>query len=171
VTRELGDLEQVVAEAVDTFQMRATDQGIALSVTIREPLPPAMFDAARILQVLINLLSNAVKFTPPGGEVSVRVECSASELLCAVSDTGAGIPSDKLETVFQRFLQLARKDRRGVGLGLYRSASGALVIARRSGPPASPPRWPTGQSRSAWQVASENRTPALSCDLPRRPEP
>jgi signal transduction histidine kinase len=47
------------------------------------------------------------------------VECVGPELLFAVRDTGVGIPADKLEAVFERFVQLARNDRRGVGLGLY----------------------------------------------------
>jgi signal transduction histidine kinase len=69
--------------------------------------------------VLVNLLSNAMKFTPAGGKVGVRVDHDEAELRCAVHDTGSGIPADKLETVFARFLQLARNDRRGLGLGLY----------------------------------------------------
>lgn len=119
VTCEVGDLAQVVAEAVETFQMQAAEKGVALVIPTIAPLPPALFDPARILQVLVNLLSNAIKFTPVGGKVGIRVEHSAAELRCAVSDTGAGIPADMLETVFQRFIQLARNDRRGVGLGLY----------------------------------------------------
>jgi signal transduction histidine kinase len=119
VTREAGDLAQVVAEAVDNFQAQAAEKRILLSVEIAAPLPPVSFDPARILQVLANLLSNAVKFTPSGGRIDVRLEQAKGELLCVVSDTGTGIPSDKLETVFERFLQLARNDRRGVGLGLY----------------------------------------------------
>ena len=76
------------------------------------------FDPARILQVLINLLSNAIKFTATGGKVTVHAEPSATEVCLSVTDNGVGIPADKLETVFLRFLQL-NSDRRGLGLGLY----------------------------------------------------
>jgi signal transduction histidine kinase len=72
-----------------------------------------------MLQVLTNLLSNAIKFTPAGGKVVVRLERIASEVRVAVSDTGTGIPADKLDTVFERFRQVIPSDRRGVGLGLY----------------------------------------------------
>lgn len=119
VAHEAGDLALVVAEAVDTFQAHAAERRIALSAEVGDPLPIASFDPARILQVLANFLSNAVKFTEPGGKIEVRVEHGEGELICAVRDTGAGIPADKLETVFQRFLQLKRNDRRGLGLGLY----------------------------------------------------
>ena len=83
------------------------------------PLELAAFDPARILQVLVNLLSNAIKFTPTDGKVVVRVERLGDEIRFAVSDTGEGIPTDKLEAVFERFLQVKPNDRRGVGLGLY----------------------------------------------------
>jgi len=69
--------------------------------------------------VLANLLSNALKFTPPGGSVVVRVEHVDDDIRFSVTDTGAGIPDDKLEAVFDRFVQLTKNDRRGMGLGLY----------------------------------------------------
>jgi len=91
---------------------------VSLVTEIVSPLPRARFDPARILQVLVNLLSNALKFTPRDGTVSVRVECVGAEVRFAVHDTGLGIPADKLEAVFERFVQIG-PDRRGVGLGLY----------------------------------------------------
>jgi len=67
----------------------------------------------------VNLLGNALKFTPRGGRVTVRSERAGDELRVSVSDTGLGIPADKLESVFERFLQVGHDDRRGVGLGLF----------------------------------------------------
>jgi signal transduction histidine kinase len=118
VTRELGDPAQVVTEAVDTFQAHAAASGVSIVAEIETPPSLAAFDAARILQVLTNILSNAIKFTPRNGKVVVRVEDVGNELRFAVSDTGEGIPSGKLEAIFERFLQV-KDDRRGVGLGLY----------------------------------------------------
>jgi signal transduction histidine kinase len=119
VRREVEDAALVVTEAVDTFQTQASAKKISLTAEIVPPLPIVSFDAPRVLQVLVNLLSNAIKFTPPNGKVVVGVERVAHELRFAVKDTGEGIPRDKLEAVFERFLQLAENDRRGVGLGLY----------------------------------------------------
>ena len=64
-------------------------------------------------------MSNAVKFTPSNGTVIVRLEGAGKEVCFAVRDTGPGIPGDKLEAIFDRFLQVNENDRRGVGLGLY----------------------------------------------------
>ncbi len=122
VTREVGDPAPVVMEAVDTFHGQAAASGVSLVADVRAS-SLVSFDPARILQVLTNLLSNAIKFTPEGGRVVVRVERIADELRFAISDTGAGIPEDKLEVIFERFRQVNTNDRRGIGLGLYISKS------------------------------------------------
>lgn len=119
VRREVADPVVVVMEAVDNFQTQAAGRGISLTAELVPVLPVVSFDPARVLQVLVNLLGNAIKFTPPGGKVVVTIECIREELRFAVADTGQGIPSDKLEAVFERFLQVTENDRRGVGLGLY----------------------------------------------------
>jgi signal transduction histidine kinase len=119
VTREFGDPAHVVTEAVDNFQEQAAASGITLVAEIAPPSSLAAFDPARILQVLTNLLSNAIKFTPTDGKVVVRIERVGDEIRLAVSDTGVGIPADKLEAVFVRFHQVNQNDRRGLGLGLY----------------------------------------------------
>lgn len=119
VTREVGDVTDVVSEAVETFQVRASAAAVSLVLEVVPPPSRTAFDPARILQVITNLLSNAIKFTPAGGTVTIRVERIDADVRVSVSDTGMGIPADKLELVFARFLQVARNDRRGVGLGLY----------------------------------------------------
>lgn len=77
-------------------------------------------DPTRIRQILLNLLSNAIKFTESGGIV-VEAHYVDGELTVAVSDTGLGIPSDRLEYLFDAFVQADRSTTRrfgGVGLGL-----------------------------------------------------
>jgi signal transduction histidine kinase len=118
VATELADPIAVVTEAVDAFQAQATAGGISLAAEIVPPVPPIPLDSARLLQVLVNLLSNAVKFTPRGGTIVVHLECAEPDLRFTVRDTGAGIPTEQLTSVFERFVQ-AREDRRGMGLGLY----------------------------------------------------
>jgi len=119
VTREVGDPTHVVNEAVESLHPQAAGSGVSVVAEISPSLPLIAFDPARLLQVLCNLLTNAVKFTPAGGSVVVRVEPRGSEVLFCVHDTGPGIPADKLEVVFDRFVQLNKNDRRGVGLGLF----------------------------------------------------
>jgi PAS domain S-box-containing protein len=83
-----------------------------------------MADREKLGQVLLNLLSNALKFTQPGGTVVVSVDDDGSDTdaaLIKVSDTGVGIPADKLEAIFQPFIQLRDKyapGAGGTGLGL-----------------------------------------------------
>jgi signal transduction histidine kinase len=119
VTREVGDPVQIVTEAIDTFQAQATANGISLLTEVEPGAFEVGFDPARILQVLVNLIGNALKFTPAKGSVSVSVERSGDEIRFAVRDTGRGIPEDQLEAVFERFVQVGKNDRGGVGLGLY----------------------------------------------------
>ncbi|RYE88096.1 MAG: HAMP domain-containing histidine kinase [Myxococcales bacterium] len=119
VAREPGDPAAVVTEVVEFFQVQAAAASIALVARVIPPTSLAVFDTARIVQVLTNLISNALKFTPAGGRVIVQVERRGDDMHFAVSDTGVGLPADRLEAVFGRFVQVADNDRRGVGLGLY----------------------------------------------------
>ncbi len=73
-------------------------------------------------QVLINVLGNSLKFTPHNGHVSVGVEADEKNVRLTVRDTGRGIPEDKLESIFDRFVQVDRhltpESHQGTGLGL-----------------------------------------------------
>ena len=78
-------------------------------------------DPEKVEQILLNLLSNAIKFTEPGGVITVSVECTPASVMVNVSDTGSGISPDKLDAVFEPFVQLNRtksKANEGTGLGL-----------------------------------------------------
>jgi signal transduction histidine kinase len=119
VHREPCDPLRVLGEAIENFQAPAAARGIKLIARTPSSLGTAEIDPARILQVLANLLGNAIKFTPPQGTVTVFAERTPDELRFAVSDTGAGIPADRLEAVFDRYVQVAPADRRGLGLGLF----------------------------------------------------
>jgi signal transduction histidine kinase len=99
-------------------------------------------DQERVEQIVINLLSNAVKFTPAGGKVMITVGEHADSVWLRVQDTGVGIPSDKLESVFEAFVQLDASLTRasgGTGLGLAisrqlaRAMSGDLTVASALG--------------------------------------
>ena len=115
-------LEKVTEMVVD----RAHEKGLALVCEIAPNVPNDLVgDPTRLRQVLLNLLSNAIKFTE-SGEVSLRVAPDADSsvptaLRFTVSDTGIGIPGDKLGQVFERFTQADSSTTRrfgGSGLGL-----------------------------------------------------
>ena len=95
----------------------------AAGVTLRADVAPisVMADADRIVQVLVNLLGNAVKFSTRGSTVTVTVRREHRCSIFSVSDTGRGIPADRLEGIFERFRQVDASDARekgGTGLGL-----------------------------------------------------
>ena len=78
-------------------------------------------DREKVQQIIVNLLANAVKFTPPGGSVETEWRVEDDILLVRVRDTGAGIPDDKVEQIFEPFVQLRAPGALpggGTGLGL-----------------------------------------------------
>jgi signal transduction histidine kinase len=97
------------------------DKGITLRVA---PCPAELVvlaDEDKLRQVLVNLLSNAVKFTRPGGSVDLSCGAVGAEVRFTVRDTGIGIPPDKLEVIFEPFVQVRSDLARtagGTGLGL-----------------------------------------------------
>jgi signal transduction histidine kinase len=114
-----GDLLALVRESVEVFKASADAREIQLTSRIDGPPLPARFDRDRLLQVIANLLSNAIKFSPRGARISIRAERSGGEARISVADTGPGIPAENLEAIFGKFSQVGRRDRRGLGLGLY----------------------------------------------------
>jgi signal transduction histidine kinase len=123
-----GDLSVLIAEAIDTFQVSAQAKGLTLEMDVAQRPLPAVFDYERMLQVLANLITNAIKFTPAGGSIRVTGHRIGDAVHLSVRDTGVGIPAHLTEAIFDRFCQVAERDRRGLGLGLY--ISKCLVTAQ-----------------------------------------
>jgi signal transduction histidine kinase len=118
-------LADLVREVVNDYRPAAKARGLQLELSLGDRLPEISTDPQRVGQVLGNLLSNAVKYTPPGGQVGVRVAAdrrsndgSGSGVLIEVADNGPGIPKDQLENVFQEFHRLPGNEQPGAGLGL-----------------------------------------------------
>src|SRR5205085_6479291 len=98
-------------------------------------------DPARLQQIQVNLLGNAAKYTPPGGRVWYALGREGDRAVIRVRDTGAGIPADMLDKVFDLFVQGDAADRGhdgiGVGLSLVRAIvglHGGEVTAHSAGP-------------------------------------
>jgi PAS domain S-box-containing protein len=120
------DVREIVEKVADTLAIRADEKGVELGVRIDHDVPSALVgDPLRLRQVLTNLLGNAIKFTERGAVV-IRVRrnpqgAGEGALLIAVTDTGIGIPADKLATLFKPFSQADSSVTRkygGTGLGL-----------------------------------------------------
>lgn len=120
------NLIDCIENVVDLFAAKAAEKDIELMADIDPGLPLQMVsDPTRLTQVLSNLVSNAIKFTPKGGEVlvSARMEVHTGNAMIrfGVSDTGIGIPGDKVANLFQSFSQVDTSITRkfgGTGLGL-----------------------------------------------------
>jgi signal transduction histidine kinase/CheY-like chemotaxis protein len=143
----LRDLSQ---QAIETMTPMADANTVHLALepfTVAQAASPeALFfdgDADRILQVLTNLLSNAIKFSPSASTIRIHTEATNDSILLKIVDEGRGIPSDKLDSIFDRFQQVEPSDARqkggtGLGLAICRSIvqqhSGSIWAQRNLGP-------------------------------------
>jgi PAS domain S-box-containing protein len=110
----LGELESLVTPIL-------IQKGITYDYRCCDPKYKAFADPERVQQILLNLLSNAAKFTPKGGHIIVECVPQKATMVVEVTDTGVGIPADKLQSVFEPFVQLERgqtPELGGTGLGL-----------------------------------------------------
>lgn len=113
---------ELLTAAHDQVQVLAREAGIEVTVGRREG--SVLADSDRVVQTLINLVGNAIKFSPRGSSVRMRAVAAdeADEMVTfAVEDSGRGIPENRLESIFERFVQVDSSDARdkgGSGLGL-----------------------------------------------------
>ncbi len=119
-------LADVVADVGPMIIPQISAKKLSYSIELGDQPVWVSADRAKLIQIVLNLIGNAVKFTEAGGTIRVHMcdpdegDSSDSAYLC-VSDTGTGIPSDKLQTVFDPFVQLATSHserHEGTGLGL-----------------------------------------------------
>jgi PAS domain S-box-containing protein len=126
---------RIIAEVVQVLQVKAQEKGITLKFVCNGLIPPVVqSDAARIRQVVTNLVGNALKFTEKG-QVSIvqRMVNDGSQTKLAISiiDSGVGIPADKLDSIFEAFVQAESSTTRrfgGTGLGLSISKKFAKAL-------------------------------------------
>jgi signal transduction histidine kinase len=116
------DLARFLQHLEAAFQGLAAQRGIAFGVQHSPTLPAEVtWDEDRMNEVLGNLLSNAFKFTPREGQVTLGLDGDESEVRITIRDTGAGIPADQLQHIFEKFYQAdnqASAALKGTGLGL-----------------------------------------------------
>ncbi|MFN2637123.1 MAG: sensor histidine kinase [Gemmatimonadaceae bacterium] len=131
----LNDLDAMVGSLAKAKSVAYTCHAPPKSVFART-------DPDKMRQILVNLASNAVKFTPSGGRVDISATADAKVVSISIRDTGPGIPPDKLEKVFEPFVQLDRgltrsTDGTGLGLpisrGLARGMGGDILLESRLG--------------------------------------
>ncbi len=117
----------LIDEVVDLYQYVAEDKGVSISVTCGKNVVITA-DRNRFIQVLANLLDNAIKYSPPGGQVSIKVDHEQHRTRIAFEDKGIGVPFEEAAKIWDR-LYRGDKSRSQPGLGLGLSLVRAVVHA------------------------------------------
>ena len=144
LTYDIGPtpLIQVIEAVVPLVETQAKAKGVSLIIDPTERDCIALADRAKADQILLNLLSNATKFTNRGGSVIIRCQTGEKTASIQITDTGVGIHEDKIEAIFEPFVQLGRSlssAHEGTGLGLAisrdlaRAMNGNLSVVSKVG--------------------------------------
>ena len=120
------DLHSTLERVIDFLAVKANRKGLELAGIIDRSVPPAVSgDVTRLRQIVVNLVDNAIKFTEEGEVVVAArarpLDAARCELVLEVGDTGIGIPSERIESIFDAFIQVDQTTTRrfgGTGLGL-----------------------------------------------------
>jgi signal transduction histidine kinase len=126
------DTGKVLAGLEELVEPQLREKKLHFTVRSKAGDTIARGDPDKIRQILLNLMSNAMKFTPYGGNISVTCDATDDIVSITVTDDGAGIPRDKLNAIFEPFVQVGRdftSAHGGTGLGLSISRD----LARRMG--------------------------------------
>ncbi|HET7229111.1 MAG TPA: GAF domain-containing protein [Longimicrobium sp.] len=125
-------VDEALAEVEPLVAPQVMERGLTYRYAGCEPGLVVRADPEKLRQVLLNVLSNAVKFTPTGGTVTMEAAAGPDgPVQIRVADTGIGIPPDRLESIFEPFVQLGRNlssRHEGTGLGLAISRDLALAM-------------------------------------------
>ena len=180
------NLKKIVTHCLDLFRPRAQEKRLSIELTYSPEVPEIVIaDFGRIKQILANIISNAIKFTPEGSisiNVFGEIRDETADIKIVIKDTGIGIASDKIDSIFDKFTQAESSTTRnygGTGLGLAISRSlaeamnGELTASSRLGEgtsftlclplkvgnkkPIVPSRVPTSEAENK-QSISQNRT-------------
>ncbi len=196
-------IQELCNQSLKMIQPRAEKKRLALSLELDYRLQEVSLDERRVRQILINLLSNAVKFTPEGGTVKLGgrlaygcqlkkefrpdrspINCSTPYLCLEVTDSGIGIPEDKLHLLFRPFQQIdssltRRHEGTGLGLALTKRLaelhSGTVSVASQENKGSTFKVWlPLTEMRSLQQAdtrgsdAKQVSSPSLNSQVPRK---
>ena len=140
--KEELDVNAVVAGALEQVRPLIESKRHSLTMQLSGEPVHVMGDRTRLVQVLSNILSNAAKYTPPGGEIVMKVSAPGDQVVVCVTDNGIGIEPEVLPYIFDLFTQAERTPDRsqgglGIGLALVKSLAtlhGGSVEARSKGP-------------------------------------
>ena len=119
--RELVDVNQIIDELLALLTSQATGHSVTMHTELSAGLPKVVADRVQLQQVFMNLMLNAIEaMQVDGGELTVKSELADSQLLLSVSDTGVGLPTDKVDHIFSAFFT-TKPQGSGMGLAISRS--------------------------------------------------
>jgi len=133
-------LKGIIELTASSLRPHADGKSLKIDVEITEQLPTVYGDPEKIEQILTNLIGNSIKFTPDGGRILITAKPLSHEekgsygdgVAVSVQDTGVGIPSEHLDTIFEKFHQVESSLKRSVsGTGLGLAITRGLVEAHQ----------------------------------------
>lgn len=137
-----GDIINLVENVTLSVAGYIENKGISITFDTDVEEKIIAHDPEKIERVILNLLSNAVKFTPCNGNIIVKVEDNTNDICIRVKDTGKGIPDNKLDSIFERFVQVDKSLTRnhegsGIGLSIVKSLvelhGGKIIVKSKEG--------------------------------------
>ena len=130
LTLESFPLAELLQDVCQEFELEADQKNISITMDQSPAKVLVHADIALVQRVLENLLRNALNFTADGGTISLSLQAHPDRVAVYVTDTGVGIPTDKLETIFERFYSAGTSDHRDVD-GDNNSTGLGLAIVKR----------------------------------------
>ncbi len=123
--RELVHLDRLVLSSVSLLESIIREKGLRVHQEIEPDLPPLHANPFRIQQVVDNLIDNAVKYTPPQGEISIRLRAREEQLILQITNSGTPIPAEEQAHIFDKYYRARNTDKsvagRGLGLAIVKS--------------------------------------------------
>jgi len=119
--REMVSVNEIVGEMLVLLRSEADRHSVVMRMELAADLPPVRGDRVQVQQVLMNLMLNAMEaMSERGGELKTSTRHEGEEVMVSVSDTGVGIPADKMEEIFNAFFTTKSG---GTGMGLAISST------------------------------------------------
>lgn len=118
VRAEVFPLSELVSDIISTYQLKARQKNMELTLQAPVLLPPVLADISLTERVFQNLIDNAFKFTPEGGSVVIRLTAVTAGVQVSVEDSGIGIDQAYQRQIFDRYKQAEGPSEKGAGLGL-----------------------------------------------------
>lgn len=119
LNREPVDMRLVIQDALEQLEGAVAAKGHKVELAVGDTDSSVSGDRTRLLQVVANIVGNAVRYTPAGGDIRIAIAPGAATLAITVTDSGVGIPADRMADLFGLFTRGERSsDRNSSGLGL-----------------------------------------------------